>query len=303
MALNVKNNFLAISDILLMTTMLGTNFNEQLEKDAYLVVSFIGHAFGLKDEDIARIQNLISDELTVLSTTEDIKVYRVNQGEKDFPKISDYLYLKMQAILRIDQLASYLPDEKTYFECAYLRNYYPAIRYKELELAATRGNVDVNRATAIMQALGIGVEKSIDSAIYRLKQCAYWGDTLALYYLSYLYKERNDEDNAKLFANLSALGKYLLEGRTVLPKSIKDKYDQKTIENYAIISSVKQDVVLANNRNNIDYSFIEVILMDNLDYYSKIDCINKYKQQTWKEITNSSNNPEKKIGFRIKGDK
>lgn len=300
---NNKNNYLAISDILLMVTMLATDFNEQLEKDASTIIDFIGNSFELDGSDIDELKRVVPNDLTILSTTDDVKAYLADGGSKYYPELSDLLYLKSQSILKIDQLQGMTPENKFIFDYKNLREYHPAIRFKELEGASTFGNADVNRAVALMLAVGIGIEKNVKSAIYRLKQCAYWGDVVSLYYLSYLYKELGQEDNAKLYKDLAGLSDYLLEGRTVLPREIKEQLDKEVIQTYAIISSIKQDIVLANNHKNIDYSFVEVMLSDNVDYYKKIEFINEYTSQRWKEITNSSNDPSKVLGFKVKGDK
>ena len=288
---NNKNNYLAISDILLMVTMLATDFNEQLEKDASTIIDFIGNSFELNGNDVDELKRVVPNDLTILSTTDDVKAYLADGGSKYYPELSDLLYLKSQSILKIDQLQGMTPENKFIFDYKNLREYHPAIRFKELEGASTFGNADVN------------IEKNVESAIYRLKQCAYWGDVVSLYYLSYLYKELGQEDNAKLYKDLAGLSDYLLEGRTVLPKEIKEQLDKEVIQTYAIISSIKQDIVLANNHKNIDYSFVEVMLSDNVDYYEKIEFINEYTSQRWKEITNSSNDPSKVLGFKVKGDK
>lgn len=297
-----KDNYLAISDILLTVSMLGTDFNEALEKDAGLIIDFISHSFKLKEKEINQLKKLVCDDLTIISTRRDANAYQIENGGNDYPEISDLLFLKMQTIVHLDILKGI---NEMHLDYSYLRPYYPDMRFKELEQSSTIGNIEINRTVAIMLALGLGTPKDIDAAIYRFKQCAYWGDVSSLYYLAHIYQELNDENNAALFNNLIKLSPYILEGRTLLPKKDEKKYSQEVIQNFVIISTIKQDIVLASEhrRDNIDYSFLEVMFMDNLDYYVKIECINDYNSMKWKEITNSSYDPNKKLGFKLKGGK
>ena len=297
-----KDNYLAISDILLTVSMLATDFNDALIEDAGKIIDFISKSHGLKENEIEKLKTLVCDDLTIISTRRDANAYQIENGGKDYPAISDLLYLKMQTIVRLDNLKGI---NEMHLDYSYLRPYYPEMRFKELEQSSTIGNVDINRTTAMMLALGLGTPKDVEAAIYRFKQCAYWGDVTSLYYLSSLYQELNDEKNAALYCNLAKLSPYILEGRTLLPKNEEKKYEKDVVQSFVIISTIKQDIVLASEsrRDNIDYSFLEVIFMDNLDYYAKIECINEYNSLKWKEITNSSYDPDKKLGFKLKGGK
>ena len=299
-----KHNFFAISVILLTTTMLSNSFNEQLEEDAIKVIDFIGNAFKLDEKEIKKYKALIPDDLTILSTTGDVDAYFGNNGDAEYPLIRDFLYLKAEAILKILNIYNLFASStfnQHYFDYKYLRPYFSDIRFKELELSSVKGNIEINRTVAIMLAIGIGCDQDVEAAIYRFKQCAYWGDISSLLYLSYLYELKGDKENSELFLNLTHFEKQIMEGRTLISKEDKEKYEEKTLQTFIIISSIKQDIVLSYNVSDIDYSFVEVMLMDNIDYYTKLDCINNYRSQQWKEITNPSINPNKTLGFKIKG--
>lgn len=56
-------------------------------------------------------KKLFSDELTILSTTKDVDAYLSNQGDKDYPEISDFLYLKSQVLLKINEELDYVNAE------------------------------------------------------------------------------------------------------------------------------------------------------------------------------------------------
>ena len=303
MNLKENDNYFAVSDMLLTVTMLSNNFNEELEKDTSLIVDFIGNAFNMNKKDIGECLKLITNDLTIISTNSDVDAYLINAGSLDeYKDIKEYLLLKSDAITKlrdISQLLRRSSYNESRFDYSHLKEYFPEIRFKELEKITSNGNVDVCRAVAIFIALGIGCNKDYEKAIYKLKQCAYWGDTISLYYLSYLYKLIKDKKNERLFSNLTKLKNYISSGRVNLPKEIEKDYDLETTRNLKIITLIYHEIVLDIGRTNINFPFVDVIFMNNLDYYKKIGCINTYANGYWKEILSSSSDPDKKMGFNI----
>lgn len=301
MKLDKKNNYLAVSDALLTITMLSNNFNEDLDNDSSKIIDFIFKSFEVSNDEIEFYKKKITDDLTIISTTSDVDAFYSNNSSNEYPEIDNLLYLKCQAISKLNNLSFRLKNSpfQYYFDYNHLRPYFPHIRFYELESVSIVGDIDINRTVAILQILGIGCEKNQSVAINRLKQCALWGDISSLFYLSYLNELIDNKADALIYRNLSELSPYMLEGKTILSDEDKNKYNKETNELFVIITSIKQDIILAFNINEIDFSFVEVILLDNIDYYTKMECINNYKSLEWKEITNSSYNPSKKLGFKI----
>ena len=300
MNLKENENYLSVSDMLLTVTMLSNKFDENLDEDASLVVDFIGRSFSLTDEDIKECYKLVIDDLSMISTTSDVEAFYKACNLEKLEDIKEYLSLKCDSINKMKDIALKFNGNnsiKSYFDYTYLREYYPNNRFKELEKTASYGNVDVYRVVAILLALGIGCKKDINGAIYRLKQCAYWGDINSLFYLSYLYRLDNDRENTKLFSDLASLKDLIQEGRTILPKELSERYDEETKSNFKLITLIRQEIVLSLRNDNINFPFLEVIFKDDIDYYKKIGCINNYQSSSWKEILNSSSNPYKKMGF------
>lgn len=304
MIIKERDSYLAVFDILLTVTLLSNNFNDELERDGARVIDFVANAFKLDERMLEECHRVIPDDLTMLSTIQDAEAFLSNRGYEEFPKQGNLLYLKAEAILKLNNIFNFYDNQhfnQQYFDYQYLRPYFASIRYRELESSSVKGNVLINRTVALMLALGIGCKQNIKSAIYRLKQCAYWGDISSSRYLSYLYELEKDEKNAKHFADLYTLEQLLLEGRTMIPPEMKNKYDEGAQKAFELIASIRQDIVLSFNQQEINYSFVEVMLMDSLDYYTKMQLVNRYNSQEWKEFTNSSSDPNKRLGFNKKG--
>lgn len=306
MNLKDKQNYLAFINMLLATSILSNYFDENMINDSRKIIDFIGNVFKLNDNNINYCFKLISDDLTMISIIDDVDAYQRNVQDVNYLDISDYLYLKCETLLKLNNIHKQFEHQNlnsSLFDYRYLRRYSPDIRFKELENASKIGIIDINKSVAILQYLGIGCKKNIDTAIYRFKQCAYWGDISSLYFLAYIFKSINEEKEYKIFNELCNLSDYFLEGRTNVPSEEEYKYSKESIDEFKIISSIIQDIILSYNKTCINYSFIEVILLNNIDYYQKMKCINNYHQELWKEISNSSNDPNKKMGFnfRLKG--
>ena len=126
----------------------------------------------------------------------------------------------------------------------------------------------------------------------------FWGDIPSIYYLRRCYELQGNESLTKLFSELAELAsKYLRRGLTVIPSSDKDNYSDRALKLYNLISSIKQDVVHAYERYSIDFSFVEAIQDESLDYFAKMGYINNYDKKQWKNITNSADRPARKLGF------
>lgn len=298
----IHQNYQAFYNMLIAVTALGNNPSDQYDADAKKIINFIGKAYFLSDEVIEYCQRLILDELVTISVKEDINAFvNSHDYESEVEDIDSLLTMKCDAINVIESLSNVKnvnlnPD---WFNYSHYKPYYPLIRYRQLCLAASTGNPIANKVSAIMLYLGIGVEKAdTESAIYRFKQCLMWGDVPSIYFLKYIYQSLGKQEE-EIYNGLIKLVPYLEDGRTVLPKEASKDVSKDVLEMFAIISSIKQDIVINLERVYIDYSFAEVMISNQIDYYTKLGYINHYQEQAWKEATNSSNDPNKKVGFKL----
>lgn len=288
-----KLKYLAISDMLLMVTLLSNDFNKDLDNDSFKVIKFIGKAFNWSNEEIEKYYKLISNDLTVISRLKDIDAFKNDKNKMMDEELESLLYLKCETLSKIKNIFNQYKQsnfDESYFDYEYLRPYYGFIRFNELTKVSAKGNIDVNRTVAILLAFGIGCESNRKAAEYKLKQCVYWGDYISLIYLVYLSYLMGEGDNYHLYLELSNLYDYIIEGKTMLPESIKKNLNKKVIEEFSIISSITLDIRKMNNLDDINYSFIEVILKDSLSYSQKMKYINDYKYGEWREDFISTQN-------------
>lgn len=290
MEIKDTQNYLAIKTMLSTITLLSNDFNDSLDNDSFEIINFIGDVFNLNSNDINTYSKLIKDDLTIISKLEDVKAFKENYGQTS--DIDNMLYLKSEVLLDINNIyEEYRKSNfnESYFDYYNFRPYFSLIRFNELENASRKGNVEINRTVAILLTIGIGREKDIESAIYRFKQCAYWGDQVSIFFLAYLYNKLNDEKNYNLYFELSKYYELIFEGKTILPKEIANQVNIKVIEEYSLIASTILDIKKVYKLNDINYSFIEIMLMDSISYAQKMNYINNYKLEKWRNASNPSN--------------
>ena len=187
----------------------------------------------------------------------------------------------------------------SYFDYNIINSYNAKLRFFELDESCQTGNVDVNLLVGILDYLGIGTKKNPDSAIRKLKQCLCWGSVSAVKYLSYIYMLEKDGENAGIYNELFQLREFINLGITVLPDEVNKKCSKKVKELFAIITSIKHDIIHGPHyKTNIDFSFVEVMLSEKTPYHKKLRYINNYDKREWLDETNSPYVTPISMGFK-----
>lgn len=294
----IFENYEAFYNCVLATAMMNNSLTPEYTKDCSKIVGFIAKAYGLSEALATRSEEYIFGALANIGKVADYKaLYKsrdLNGGSGDV----DILYeIKAEVLELLDKIGERFALNA--FDYSHYKTYQPNIRYYKLNEASAHGIVIAARQIGILNALGIGCKKDYDKAVTRLTQCAYWGDIPSLYLLSYVYKLQGNALKAQSVAEVAALAsEYLFAGFTVVPDNVRERYGEDVLHEYAFISSIKQDIINAYNKSEIDYSFVEVIMLPGLDYCAKMQYINNYDKKDWKNVTNSSYKElARKLGF------
>lgn len=303
----IIHNYTAFYNMVLLTTLLANKNNEAYEQDAKKLIRFVGEAYSLSKELIDKCEKQILDDLTAVSTDEDVKAfmnfYKFNDGaEIENP----LLQVKCDAIQAVEMLMQERGNDfnPRWFDYSNYKNYIPEIRRRQLVIAAMGGNVVANRTVALMSFLGIGKEADSDEAVNRLTQCVFWGDVPSILFLKHVFELEKSDGPLKVLDDLYKLSKYFEQGITVLNEEDQEKYEPGAVGLFECISSIKQDIILKEHLYNIDYSFVEAVNDRSVDYYTKLRFINEYNKYEWKEATNCSRAPKEEtpFGFRMDGE-
>lgn len=298
----IFDNYEPFFNVLVACTVLSNDSSDAYKRDAEKIISLVCRAYDLGDKTRQAFESAIFGTLCQVTTLSDCAAVKKNEGD-DRSEEDVLLYLKstvLESLHNISQTMNFGPyQDRDCFDYTYIKPYQENMRYSKINRAASCGIVVASREAAIMQFLGIGCERDIDSARRRLINCVYWGDIFSAYLLAELYRSTDMREKYENCIKVAELcDKYLYTGCTVLPDEEKQKYGSEACDDYALISTILQDVIYANNLVRIDFSFIEAINSSDLDYYQRMKFVNQYVQREWQEVTNASTSPSKKIGFR-----
>ena len=299
---NVLKNYEAFYTMLSSTVIMSNTPSGTFIADCDKIIELIGDAYGLDNKLILDCKQLIYKSLAPISLLADKNAIFSGRRYGDELNDEDVLFdIKCDVISSFERMAKAKipcinPD---WFDYGHYFSYNSFVRFKELSQSAAAGNVILNRQVAILLALGIGCEVDLEESYNRLLRGALWGDIPSIKLLSRIAYLKGEKKNSKIYKETACLAdKYLFAGHTIVPEKDKANYTQEALTYYVYISSILQDIVFANKIEDIDYSFTEAFLSKELDYYKRMYFINNYDKKEWKDITNSAENPSKKIGFR-----
>ena len=299
MIAKIQQNYVAFYNMVLATTLLSNQPSETLDEDAKKIIAFIGQAYDLDEYLIKYCQKVILDDLVAISTRTDMTAFiNSHTYNSQIDELDPLFSIKADVLDAIDSMRERrdINLSTSWFDYSHYKPYYPALRFEQLAAYAAIGNPLANKEVGILLYLGIGAKQNTESAILRLKQCMMWGDLSVIPLLREIAKENNNPKE-KIYAELVSLIPYMNEGRTIVPKELEGQLEKESKQLYVLITSIKHDVVKESQDLYINQSFVEVMLLEDLDYYRKLEFINNYQAHEWKNMTNSSKHGT--VGFKI----
>ena len=295
----IEQNYVAFYNMVLAATLLSNRASEEFDNDAKKVIRFIGKAYDLDESLIQYAKKVILDDLVAISTRSDMTAFiNSHTYDSELDDLDPLFSIKVDVLDAIETMRERrdINLSSSWFDYSHYKPYYPSLRFDQLSAYASIGNPIANKEVAILLFLGIGTEPNLSSAIYRLKQCLLWGDLSVIPLLKEMVKVNKPEEEI-IYKQLEELIPYMNEGRTIVPEELASSLEKETKKLFALITSIKHDMVKENKDLYINQSFIEVMLLDSVDFSKKLDFINHYHNNEWKNVTNSSN--EGHIGFKI----
>jgi len=294
----IYENYEAFYCMLTSVTMLSNTCSQKLTDDGKKVIELVVNAYGLDDDLIKTFQDVILTKLAEVSLISDAKAFYNSEGPSEEESDAVLLEAKGSVLEEIYNLGYNARVNMHRFDYTHYTSYEPHIRFFIIQQESVSGNIIATRQVGIMKMLGIGCRQSTEEAISRLFQCTLWGDIPSMYLLATCYDSTDNDEKSHIFFQLAELcSKYLHTGVTVLPSSETENVSEEAKTYYAYVSTILQDVILAYHAENIDFSFVEAITSDELDYFQRMNYINNYDRKEWKNVTNSAVKPSKRIGF------
>ena len=298
------DNIECTKEIILYTTILSNNASEKWEEDAKKIIDFICLAYDLKLED--DYLKLIAYEISNLSTLNEYRLLFSKANFSDnFEDINVLYDIKGRAMTTINQIFKRIENVNfgmfSYFDYNSVNPYNDIERRTSLLQASRFGDVELSVMAGILYATGIGGKQNLRLAKLRFLQAAYWGCFPAFKYVAIVSKMLEEIEDYNFYSEMySACSGFLSEGVTMIPNDYKNKYTKKTQEYFSLVASIYFDVVILYRLSTINYSFIEVMLLEDLSISEKMKYVNSYNEYKWKEETNIVKSKSlNKIGFNI----
>ena len=282
--------------------LLSNTASPELERDVRRLVEFIERAYETK---LTGLPEAIMEGITKLGTFQDTEAYSNGidyDFEPDDSSLIDQLFVNAMGQIGVLVLTLGPTFHEEWFDYNTRDVYNASVRLKQFQITSVTGLPDLERATALCYAIGIGTDVDLKEAKARFTHCLFWGDVSSLRFLRLLAKEEKDEKALAYYEDLLALWRYLELGLTIVPESEAGR-DQKAKEDFALIASIVQDIVIAEKRVAFDFSFLRVMVDPSVSYFDKLRFINEYENREWAAVTEAHLNPNLGFGFSNKGGK
>lgn len=292
----VLNNFDAFYTMLVSTLVMSNENSAVFANDANKIIDFIGRAYDFDEEKLEKCKQLIDDMSELSLKCEALAFYGRQKSQSQMNDSDFFLSIKCEALCEMDRLVQNKNILPEWFDYSHYQSYAPQKRFYIMQTVGSTGEMITARQTAILLALGIGHKVDFEEAEYRLLQCTYWGDIPSAHLLKEVYRLQNktkEYDGACEIVDL--LERYLTSGRINLNSQIKARYSVEAVETYSCISAIKNEVINSMQIQNIDYSFVEVLMNDDLPFERKMNFINFYSNFEWK--MNRFDAVRAKVGF------
>ncbi|MDD4000125.1 MAG: hypothetical protein PHX62_04435 [Bacilli bacterium] len=291
---NLLKQFRPLDLMVSSTTMLGNRFSDLWLNSSQQIISFISDAFDFNEEMKNFATTMITKKLISVATINDMN-YNYANPDLEMDEIMSYFNdIKLRNLLILQNKYNNRVNEWLNYQ--YYHYYQPYMHYQRINRIAKRGDLDACRHIGILEALGIGTEPNYEYAIQRLKQSTFWGDISSAYLLRQVYRIVENREKVRLMDEIiQLLEKYLNRGITIVKQENNYSEEAKTL--YVLISSTYHDIVKHLKEQLIDYSFVEVMLIDKVSYNKKLEYITNYNSNKWKDESNSVTSPQTKLGF------
>ena len=299
MTKKIQENYVAFYNMVLSTTLLSNAISDEFDNDVKKIIRFIGQAYELDESLIQYIEKVILDDLVAISTRTDMTAFiNSHTYNSKLDDLDPLFSIKVDVLDAIESMRERrdINLSTSWFDYSHYKPYYPILRFEQLSAYASIGNPIANKEVGILLYLGIGTPQNVESAILRLKQCMMWGDLSVIPLLKEIIKNTN-QDNVIVYEQLVKLIPYMNEGRTIVQEEVASSLEKETKQLFILITSIKHDVVKEAKDLYINQSFVEVMLLKELAFNRKLEFINNYHNNEWKNVTNSSANGV--IGFKI----
>ena len=279
--------------------MLGTKNSEEFDRDALLLIYFIGKAYHWDQEKIDYAAEIILGEMMRVGLASDyLALASTNLLDADIKKNMLLYEIKGRAIEEVNraEIIGGGLEQRIEYEIknsmgytSFHHEYEPRFRFAQIDKLSENGEITALFEKALMLILGIGCVSDIVSAQRILQNLLIWDEKSASLILSFLWEREGDKNMQTYYSDIY--------DRLSRNEYIEDvQKDDKIEEIYLLISSIQSFIVKNYRAKEVDMLFADLINSDEIDFQKKMDIIRQYKDGNWLNIL-VNHKPKHTIGF------
>lgn len=269
--------------------MLGSENSELLDRDAQMLIGFIGAVFSWKRELVeAAIDLILGDMMRIALIADYHALASIEMLDKTTAEHLVLYELKGRAIEEVycietenysfteQQIVKEARNQMCYHSFHHI--YDPRVKYSEIKKKADQGEMLCTLQEAFMLILGIGCNIDIPLAQHLLERLLIWGEKNAAAILAFLWEQEQDQDMALYYRHV--IDK--LNRRVAFPDHLFGKFsgNDPSSELCYIIAAI-QSIIKSSGKREIDILFADTLIQENLSFIEKIALIRQYEDSEW----------------------
>lgn len=281
--------------------MLGSENSELLDRDAQILISFIGQVFSWKQEMIdAAIDLILGDMMRVALIADYHALASAEMLDKNTAGNLVLYELKGRAIEEIycieaenyffseQQIVREAKNQMCYHSFCHV--YDPRVKYHEIKKKADHGEMLCTLQEAFMLILGIGCKSDIPLAQHLLERLLIWGEKTAAIILAFLW-DQEDQEMALYYRRIvDKLNRGIAFPEHLFGKSAEN---DPVGELCYIIGAIQSIIIRSSEKKEIDILFADTLNQETLSFFQKISLIRQYKEGEWVDYSFT----REKLGF------
>ena len=279
--------------------MLGTKNSDEFDRDALLLIDFIGKAYHWEQENINYAAEVILGEMMRVGLASDYLALASTELLDEAIKENMLLYeIKGHAIEDVNRAEAIGENfgQRIEYEikngmgyASFHHEYEPRFRFAQVNKLSENGECMTLFQKALMLILGIGCDSNIASAQRILQNLLVWGEKPAAAILSFLWECENDKNMQSYYSKI-----YDRLSKTEYSEDIQE--NDKIEELYLLINSIKSIIIKTYRIKEVDMLFADLINSDEVNFQEKINLIKRYKDGSWLSLL-VKHKPKNAIGF------
>lgn len=284
---------------------LGSQNSALLDRDAQLLIDFIGRVYGWRQELVCGAMDFILGDLMKVGLAADYSALAsVEMLDESVRENLIFFEVKGKAIEEVNRAEVVIDNA---FELnlmqeirasmnftAFHHTYEPRVRFSQIKRKACGGDALYALQMAMMLILGIGCESDIVLAQRLLERLLIWREKAAAKILSFLWARENDGEAASFYQNVF---EWLDSPQPVLePLPERPDAPARAAEYCTVISAVQSLIKNAGGKREVDFLFAGLMNSEDIPFVEKLDLIRRYKDGAWLSRYNNRD-VKPRIGF------